>query len=94
MNAGVIGSEHKHDVEHCWYILSGRGTMLMGGKAFPLEPEMAVFAPAGQRVVLFVAALCLIKPGWKTDLVGIALLAAVFTIQYIAKMREIKHETA
>jgi mannose-6-phosphate isomerase-like protein (cupin superfamily) len=46
MNAGVIGSEHKHDVEHCWYILSGRGTMLMGGKEFPLEPEMAVFAPA------------------------------------------------
>ena len=46
MNAGVIGSEHKHDVEHCWYILSGRGTMLMGGKAFLLEPEMAVFAPA------------------------------------------------
>jgi len=46
MNAGVIGSEHKHDVEHCWYILSGRGTMFMAGKVFPLEPEMAVFAPA------------------------------------------------
>jgi len=24
MNKGVKGSEHKHDVEHLWYILSGR----------------------------------------------------------------------
>jgi mannose-6-phosphate isomerase-like protein (cupin superfamily) len=47
MNAGVIGSEHKHDVEHCWYILSGRGTMFMAGQSFPMEPDMAVFAPAG-----------------------------------------------
>ena len=46
MNAGVMGDEHKHNVEHCWYILSGRGTMFMGEKAFPLEPAMAVFAPA------------------------------------------------
>jgi mannose-6-phosphate isomerase-like protein (cupin superfamily) len=46
MNAGVKGGEHKHDVEHCWYILSGRGTMYMGGKSFAIEPDMAVFAPA------------------------------------------------
>jgi mannose-6-phosphate isomerase-like protein (cupin superfamily) len=46
MNAGVKGDEHKHDVEHCWYILSGRGTMFMGGRSFPVEPDMAVFAPA------------------------------------------------
>lgn len=47
MTAGVTGDEHKHDVEHCWYILSGKGTMYMDGGAFALEPEMAVFAPAG-----------------------------------------------
>jgi mannose-6-phosphate isomerase-like protein (cupin superfamily) len=46
MNAGVEGGEHKHDVEHCWYILSGKGTMTMDGKSFPIEPDMAVFAPA------------------------------------------------
>jgi mannose-6-phosphate isomerase-like protein (cupin superfamily) len=46
MNAGVKGGEHKHEVEHCWYILSGRGTMYMGGKAYALEPEMAAYAPA------------------------------------------------
>jgi len=46
MNAGVKGSEHKHDVEHCWYVLSGRGTMYMEGQAFPLEPQMAAYAPA------------------------------------------------
>jgi mannose-6-phosphate isomerase-like protein (cupin superfamily) len=46
MNAGVVGAEHKHDVEHCWYILSGKGTMTMDGKSFPIEPDMAVFAPA------------------------------------------------
>ncbi len=46
MNAGVTGDEHKHDVEHCWYILSGTGTMYMDGKSFRMEPDMAVFAPA------------------------------------------------
>jgi len=46
MNAGVEGGEHKHSVEHCWYILSGRGTMYIKGKAYKLEPEMAVYAPA------------------------------------------------
>lgn len=46
MNAGVKGAEHKHDVEHCWYILSGKGTMYIAGEAYDLEPEMAVYAPA------------------------------------------------
>ncbi len=46
MNAGVVGDEHKHDVEHCWYILSGKGTMTVDGKSFRVEPDMAVFAPA------------------------------------------------
>jgi len=46
MNAGVNGAEHKHEVEHCWYILSGTGTMYIAGKSYPLAPEMAVYAPA------------------------------------------------
>jgi len=46
MNAAAKGKEHKHDVEHCWYILSGRGTMYIEGKSFEIGPEMAVFAPA------------------------------------------------
>jgi len=46
MNAGVAGDEHKHDVEHCWYILSGKGTMIVDGKSFRVGPDMAVFAPA------------------------------------------------
>jgi mannose-6-phosphate isomerase-like protein (cupin superfamily) len=44
--AGTQGSAHKHDVEHCWYILSGTGNMVMGDKAYRIEPEMAVFTPA------------------------------------------------
>jgi mannose-6-phosphate isomerase-like protein (cupin superfamily) len=46
MNAGKVGDEHKHDVEHCWYVLSGKGMMTIGGESFPVEPDMAVFAPA------------------------------------------------
>lgn len=46
MNAGVKGAEHKHDGEHCFYILSGKGTMYISGKRFEIGPEMAVFAPA------------------------------------------------
>ena len=46
MTAGNVGDEHKHDVEHCWYILSGTGRMIIGGESFPVGPDMAVFAPA------------------------------------------------
>lgn len=46
MKAGVKGSEHKHeDSEHCWYILSGTGTMYIEGKPYRIGPDMAVFAP-------------------------------------------------
>jgi mannose-6-phosphate isomerase-like protein (cupin superfamily) len=46
MFAGVEGSEHKHeDNEHCWYILSGRGTMYIEGEPHELEPEMGVYVP-------------------------------------------------
>jgi mannose-6-phosphate isomerase-like protein (cupin superfamily) len=47
MYAGAKGAEHKHDVEHLWYILSGKGTFYMAGQTFEVGPDMAVFAPAG-----------------------------------------------
>jgi mannose-6-phosphate isomerase-like protein (cupin superfamily) len=39
-------TEHQHDVEHCWFILSGRGRMFMEGQEWELKPDVAVFAPA------------------------------------------------
>jgi mannose-6-phosphate isomerase-like protein (cupin superfamily) len=48
MFKGVKGDPHKHEVEHLWYILSGRGTMYLKGKAYEVGPEMAVYAPAGE----------------------------------------------
>jgi UPF0716 family protein affecting phage T7 exclusion len=47
-----------------------------------------------QRAVLFVAAICLIKPGWKSDLVGLALWAVVFAVQYLARPKEIDKKPA
>lgn len=44
--AGANGSEHTHDVEHCWYILSGKGTMYLDGKSYRIEPQMAIYTPA------------------------------------------------
>jgi len=44
--AGAKGSEHSHDVEHCWYVLSGKGTMYLEGKSYRIEPQMAIYTPA------------------------------------------------
>ena len=46
-NAGTKGAAHKHDVEHCWYILSGKGTVFMEDEPTRIGPEMAIFTPAG-----------------------------------------------
>jgi TRAP transporter 4TM/12TM fusion protein len=35
-----------------------------------------------ERVLLLIGALCLIKPGWITDLIGLGLLIIVFVFQY------------
>jgi TRAP transporter 4TM/12TM fusion protein len=43
-----------------------------------------------QRVLLFIAALCLIKPGLYTDAVGLALLAVVVAAQKLSRSKEIK----
>ncbi len=45
--AGTTGSEHKHDVEHGFYILSGTGTVYIDGKPSKISPSKAVFVPAG-----------------------------------------------
>ncbi|MDP3096535.1 MAG: TRAP transporter permease [Syntrophales bacterium] len=73
------------------FITATLGTILL---ASALQGYLIRSATLWQRMVLFVAALCLIKPGWITDLIGLALLAVVLAGQYLAKMREIKHETA
>ncbi len=47
MNAGVKGEEHKHEKnEHCWYILSGKGTIYIEGEPHAIEPDMAIYVPA------------------------------------------------
>jgi TRAP transporter 4TM/12TM fusion protein len=45
------------------------------------------FALAWHRVLLFIAALCLIKPGLITDAIGLALLAVVTAAQLLARRR-------
>jgi len=49
MAPGYKGKEHAHEVEHCWYILSGTGIIRMGGETHPIKPGDAVFAPIRMR---------------------------------------------
>ena len=35
-----------------------------------------------ERGILFIASLCLIKPGWVTDLIGIGLFVIIASLQY------------
>jgi TRAP transporter 4TM/12TM fusion protein len=46
-------------------------------------------SPLWERTILVVAALCLIKPGWITDLIGIALAGVIIAIQLMARERKI-----
>ncbi|MGD0805677.1 MAG: cupin domain-containing protein, partial [Candidatus Bathyarchaeia archaeon] len=43
--AGTRGSEHRHDVEHGFYILSGTGTIYLDGEPKKISPREAVFVP-------------------------------------------------
>jgi len=47
MGPGYKGREHSHEVEHCWYILKGKGIIRMAGRAYSIKPGDAVFAPIG-----------------------------------------------
>ena len=39
--AGAKGSAHTRAMEHCWYILSGSGTMYMNDQATRIGPRIA-----------------------------------------------------
>ncbi|TAN54627.1 MAG: TRAP transporter fused permease subunit [Betaproteobacteria bacterium] len=54
---------------------------------------LITLAAPWHRVLLFVAALCLIKPGWITDLIGLCLLAVVAAAQ-LATRRATREKTA
>ncbi len=71
-----------------WYFIlqaavtASIGTICLAGSlaGYFIAPTTRV-----QRVVLFAAALLLIKPGWITDLVGLVLLAAIVASQLAAR---------
>ncbi len=47
-----------------------------------------------QQLLLFIAAMCLIKPGWETDILGLVLLMPVLAAQYFAKAKALRNEPA
>ncbi|MGP1677099.1 MAG: TRAP transporter permease [Burkholderiales bacterium] len=47
-----------------------------------------------QQVLLFLAAMCLIKPGWETDILGLVLLLPVLATQYFARSKAMHNEPA
>ncbi len=73
------------------FITATIGTILL---AASLQGYLIRSASMWQRVILFVAALCLIKPGWKTDLVGLALWVFVFAWQFSVKTKKTAKEVA
>ena len=66
------------------FITATIGTILL---AASLQGYLIRSATMWQRVVLFVAALCLIKPGWKTDLLGLALWVPRFCLAILFQKR-------
>jgi TRAP transporter 4TM/12TM fusion protein len=68
-----------------WSVITASvGVICLAGSLFGW---FFTYALMWQRVLLFVAALCLIKPGLITDAIGIVLLAVVSTVQLIARRR-------
>jgi len=68
-----------------WSILSASiGVICLAGSLFGY---LLVAASTWQRGLLFVAALCLIKPGFYTDIVGLSLLAVAAAAQLVAFRR-------
>ena len=56
------------------------GTMSLGAS---VQGWLLVRATPLQRVILLIAALALIKPGWLTDLIGFGLLLLIVGLQYL-----------
>ena len=68
-----------------WSVITASvGVICLAGSLFGW---FFTYALMWQRVLLFIAALCLIKPGLITDAVGIVLLAVVSVVQLIARRR-------
>jgi TRAP transporter 4TM/12TM fusion protein len=67
------------------FITATIGTVIL---AASLQGYLIRPATKWQQVTLFIAALCLIKPGWITDLIGLVLLAVVFAWQFLVKTKE------
>ena len=68
-----------------WSVITASvGVICLAGSLFGW---FFTYALAWQRVLLFIAALCLIKPGLITDAIGIVLLAVVSVVQLIARRR-------
>jgi len=47
LNCNVTGMGHSHSVEHCMFGLSGSGGISVDGVKHDVEPNTAVFIPAG-----------------------------------------------
>jgi TRAP-type uncharacterized transport system fused permease subunit len=68
-----------------WSVISASvGVVCLAGSLFGW---LFTLAAAWQRVLLFIAALCLIKPGLITDAIGLGLLAIVSAAQLLARRR-------
>jgi TRAP transporter 4TM/12TM fusion protein len=68
-----------------WSVISASiGVVCLAGSLFGW---LFTFALAWHRVLLFVAAMCLIKPGLITDSIGLVLLAVVSAAQLAKKQR-------
>ena len=71
-----------------WSVISASiGVVCLAGSLFGW---LFTFALAWQRVVLFVAAMCLIKPGLITDSIGLVLLAIVGAAQLAARRKSLE----
>jgi TRAP transporter 4TM/12TM fusion protein len=68
-----------------WSVITASvGVICLAGSLFGW---FFTYALMWQRVLLFIAALCLIKPGLITDAIGIVVLAVVSAVQLIARRR-------
>jgi TRAP-type uncharacterized transport system fused permease subunit len=68
-----------------WSIISASiGVVCLAASLFGW---LFTYALAWHRVLLFIAALCLIKPGLITDSIGLALLGVVAAAQLLARRR-------
>jgi TRAP transporter 4TM/12TM fusion protein len=73
------------------FVTASIGTILLAAGLFGylLRPTLW-----WERVLLVAAAFLLIKPGWITDLIGLALLVLVLASQYLVKPKGLSHESA